>query len=69
MKALNMINKITVGLFLCLFIAGLTGKERAGTPIDLGKLDGGKFDANRINTDISNTGFIVDYHPTGHSGM
>ena len=35
----------------------------------MGKLDGGKFDANRINTDISNTGFIVDYHPTGHSGM
>ena len=63
------INKFILVLSTCLVIGGLSARERVGTPIELGKLDGGKFDVNRINTDISNTGFIVDYHPTGHSGM
>ena len=63
------LRKFILVLSTCLVIGGLSARERVGTPIELGKLDGGKFDVNRINTDISNTGFIVDYHPTGHSGM
>ena len=65
----KILNRFILALGICFFISGIFARERVGAPVSLEKLDGGAFDANRIYTDISNTGFIVDYHPTGHSGM
>ena len=65
----KILNRLILTLGVCFLISSIFARERVGTPVSLEKLDGGAFDANRVYTDISNTGFIVDYHPTGHSGM
>ena len=67
-KIFSKIRKSLV-LLLSVGVLPLIAAPHANAVIDLNKIDGEQFDANRIVSDISNTGMIVDYHPTGHSGM
>ena len=65
----NIIKIKRIVILLSVGILPLMAKPHINAPSELSRIDGEKFDANRIVSDISNTGMIVDYHATGHSGM
>ena len=66
-KYIYNIKRIVV--LLSVGVLPLIAKPHINAPSKLSRIDAEQFDANRIVSDISNTGMIVDYHPTGHSGM